>query len=148
MLSTQLLYRRVLKCKYLCSTCSVKKKVKSGYRCTPVDVVSCFCLFTLVDHFCALGYESLSPPRTAAVAAPVWQDRTIASSKLRLLEYSAFLETQKDRETVWAAASLHKLSKDWTLAYVTVLLPLCRINTFLYTSARRIPVTTTQCWNP
>uniref|UniRef100_A0A671YDR0 TEA domain transcription factor 3 n=1 Tax=Sparus aurata TaxID=8175 RepID=A0A671YDR0_SPAAU len=31
--------------------------------------------------------------------APVWQDRTIASAKLRLLEYSAFLETQRDRET-------------------------------------------------
>uniref|UniRef100_A0A3Q4B8C0 TEA domain-containing protein n=1 Tax=Mola mola TaxID=94237 RepID=A0A3Q4B8C0_MOLML len=46
-----------------------------------------------------ISYEPLSPPRPAAVAAPVWQDRTIASSKLRLLEYSAFLETQRDRET-------------------------------------------------
>ncbi|XP_051913215.1 transcriptional enhancer factor TEF-5 isoform X2 [Hippocampus zosterae] len=45
-----------------------------------------------------ISYESLAPPRQAAIAAPVWQDRTIASAKLRLLEYSAFMETQKDRE--------------------------------------------------
>ncbi|XP_019746223.1 transcriptional enhancer factor TEF-5 [Hippocampus comes] len=45
-----------------------------------------------------ISYESLAPPRPAAIAAPVWQDRTIASAKLRLLEYSAFMETQKDRE--------------------------------------------------
>lgn len=46
------------------------------------------------------GYETLPPPRPTAIAAPVWQDRTIASAKLRLLEYSAFMESQKDRETV------------------------------------------------
>ncbi|XP_013885660.1 transcriptional enhancer factor TEF-5 [Austrofundulus limnaeus] len=46
-----------------------------------------------------ISYEALPPPRPAAIAAPVWQDRTIASAKLRLLEYSAFLETQRDRET-------------------------------------------------
>ncbi|XP_038676270.1 transcriptional enhancer factor TEF-5-like isoform X5 [Scyliorhinus canicula] len=37
----------------------------------------------------------LSPPATI----PVWQDRTIASSKLRLLEYSAFVEVQRDPDT-------------------------------------------------
>lgn len=31
---------------------------------------------------------------------PVWQDRTIASSRLRLLEYSAFVEVQRDPDTV------------------------------------------------
>uniref|UniRef100_A0A3Q1BTC0 TEA domain-containing protein n=1 Tax=Amphiprion ocellaris TaxID=80972 RepID=A0A3Q1BTC0_AMPOC len=46
-----------------------------------------------------ISYEALPPPRPAAIAAPVWQDRTIASAKLRLLEYSAFMETQRDRET-------------------------------------------------
>uniref|UniRef100_A0A3B4WLW8 TEA domain transcription factor 3 n=1 Tax=Seriola lalandi dorsalis TaxID=1841481 RepID=A0A3B4WLW8_SERLL len=46
-----------------------------------------------------ISYEPLPPPRPAAIAAPVWQDRTIASAKLRLLEYSAFMETQRDRET-------------------------------------------------
>ncbi|XP_048839520.1 transcriptional enhancer factor TEF-5 isoform X3 [Brienomyrus brachyistius] len=45
-------------------------------------------------------YEPLPtplPPATTAV--PVWQDRTIASSKLRMLEYSAFMEVQRDPET-------------------------------------------------
>ncbi|CAG07362.1 unnamed protein product, partial [Tetraodon nigroviridis] len=51
------------------------------------------------SHPAPISYEPMSPPRPAAVTAPVWQDRTIASSKLRLMEYSAFLETQKDRET-------------------------------------------------
>uniref|UniRef100_A0A673BIX0 TEA domain family member 3 a n=1 Tax=Sphaeramia orbicularis TaxID=375764 RepID=A0A673BIX0_9TELE len=46
-----------------------------------------------------ISYEPLPPPRPAAITAPVWQDRTIASAKLRLLEYSAFMETQRDRET-------------------------------------------------
>uniref|UniRef100_A0A8D2ZXA6 TEA domain family member 3 a n=1 Tax=Scophthalmus maximus TaxID=52904 RepID=A0A8D2ZXA6_SCOMX len=45
------------------------------------------------------GYEPLPPHRPAAIAAPVWQDRTIASAKLRLLEFSAFMENQRDRET-------------------------------------------------
>uniref|UniRef100_A0A4W6EQ82 TEA domain transcription factor 3 n=1 Tax=Lates calcarifer TaxID=8187 RepID=A0A4W6EQ82_LATCA len=51
---------------------------------------------TDLTNYC---YEPLPPPRPAAIAAPVWQDRTIASAKLRLLEYSAFMETQRDRET-------------------------------------------------
>ncbi|XP_018616003.1 transcriptional enhancer factor TEF-5 isoform X2 [Scleropages formosus] len=45
-------------------------------------------------------YEPLPAPLPpAATAVPVWQDRTIASSKLRLLEYSAFMEVQRDPET-------------------------------------------------
>uniref|UniRef100_A0A8C7DF60 TEA domain transcription factor 3 n=2 Tax=Oncorhynchus TaxID=8016 RepID=A0A8C7DF60_ONCKI len=44
-----------------------------------------------------LAYEPLAPPLPpAATAVPVWQDRTIASSKLRMLEYSAFMEVQRD----------------------------------------------------
>ncbi|XP_029947673.1 TEA domain family member 3 b isoform X6 [Salarias fasciatus] len=44
------------------------------------------------------GYETLGPPPAppTATAVPVWQDRTIASSKLRMLEYSAFMEVQRD----------------------------------------------------
>ncbi|XP_021425689.2 transcriptional enhancer factor TEF-5 isoform X6 [Oncorhynchus mykiss] len=43
------------------------------------------------------NYEPLAPPLPpAATAVPVWQDRTIASSKLRMLEYSAFMEVQRD----------------------------------------------------
>ncbi|GAB1300792.1 Transcriptional enhancer factor TEF-5 [Apodemus speciosus] len=48
------------------------------------------------------SYESLAPlPPAAASAAsaPAWQDRTIASSRLRLLEYSAFMEVQRDPDT-------------------------------------------------
>lgn len=50
-----------------------------------------------------LGYESLAPlpPATASASSvPAWQDRTIASSRLRLLEYSAFMEVQRDPDTV------------------------------------------------
>ncbi|KFM03269.1 Transcriptional enhancer factor TEF-5, partial [Aptenodytes forsteri] len=39
------------------------------------------------------------PPSLATSAVPVWQDRTIASAKLRLLEYSAFMEVPRDAET-------------------------------------------------
>ncbi|XP_051561840.1 transcriptional enhancer factor TEF-5-like isoform X7 [Myxocyprinus asiaticus] len=46
------------------------------------------------------SYEPLAPPLPpAATAVPVWQDRTIASSKLRLLEYSAFMEVPQDQES-------------------------------------------------
>uniref|UniRef100_A0A3B3Z6H8 TEA domain-containing protein n=1 Tax=Periophthalmus magnuspinnatus TaxID=409849 RepID=A0A3B3Z6H8_9GOBI len=46
------------------------------------------------------GYEPLAPPAApSATAVPVWQDRTIASSKLRMLEYSAFMEVQRDPDT-------------------------------------------------
>uniref|UniRef100_A0A8C6T343 Transcriptional enhancer factor TEF-5 n=1 Tax=Neogobius melanostomus TaxID=47308 RepID=A0A8C6T343_9GOBI len=45
-------------------------------------------------------YEPLAPPPPpTATAVPVWQDRTIASSKLRMLEYSAFMEVQRDPDT-------------------------------------------------
>ncbi|XP_067360949.1 transcriptional enhancer factor TEF-5-like isoform X1 [Channa argus] len=43
------------------------------------------------------SYEPLAPPPPpTATAVPVWQDRTIASSKLRMLEYSAFMEVQRN----------------------------------------------------
>ncbi|XP_057650324.1 transcriptional enhancer factor TEF-5 [Chionomys nivalis] len=48
------------------------------------------------------SYESLAPLPPAAASsasAPAWQDRTIASSRLRLLEYSAFMEVQRDPDT-------------------------------------------------
>ncbi|XP_056131125.1 transcriptional enhancer factor TEF-5, partial [Lampris incognitus] len=47
----------------------------------------------------AISYEPMPTPRPAAVPTALWQDRTIASDKLRLLEYSAFMEAQKDNET-------------------------------------------------
>ncbi|XP_076870013.1 TEA domain family member 3 b isoform X1 [Brachyhypopomus gauderio] len=46
------------------------------------------------------AYEPLAPPLPpSATAVPVWQDRTIASSKLRMLEYSAFMEVPRDQDT-------------------------------------------------
>ncbi|XP_054906161.1 TEA domain family member 3 b isoform X2 [Poeciliopsis prolifica] len=46
------------------------------------------------------AYEPLAPPPPpTATAVPVWQDRTIASSKLRMLEYSAFMEVQRDPDS-------------------------------------------------
>ncbi|XP_041083556.1 transcriptional enhancer factor TEF-5 isoform X11 [Polyodon spathula] len=46
------------------------------------------------------GYEPMATPLPpAATAVPVWQDRTIASTKLRMLEYSAFMEVQRDPDT-------------------------------------------------
>ncbi|XP_043859322.1 transcriptional enhancer factor TEF-5 [Dromiciops gliroides] len=45
------------------------------------------------------SYEPLAPLPPAASAVPVWQDRTIASARLRLLEYSAFMEVQRDPDT-------------------------------------------------
>lgn len=45
-------------------------------------------------------YEPLAPPPPpVATAVPVWQDRTIASSKLRMLEYSAFMEVPQDQDS-------------------------------------------------
>ncbi|XP_030633304.1 TEA domain family member 3 b [Chanos chanos] len=46
------------------------------------------------------SYEPLAPPLPpSATAVPVWQDRTIASSKLRMLEYSAFMEVPQDSDS-------------------------------------------------
>lgn len=46
------------------------------------------------------SYDPLPAPLPpVATAVPVWQDRTIASSKLRMLEYSAFMEVQRDPDT-------------------------------------------------
>ncbi|XP_013372369.1 PREDICTED: transcriptional enhancer factor TEF-5 isoform X7 [Chinchilla lanigera] len=45
------------------------------------------------------SYEPLAPLPPAAASVPAWQDRTIASSRLRLLEYSAFMEVQRDPDT-------------------------------------------------
>uniref|UniRef100_A0A8C1YVJ3 TEA domain family member 3 a n=2 Tax=Cyprinus carpio TaxID=7962 RepID=A0A8C1YVJ3_CYPCA len=54
----------------------------------------------LFYHVSLTGYEQLPTPHPpSATAVPVWQDRTIASSKLRMLEYSAFMELQRDPDT-------------------------------------------------
>lgn len=77
-------------------------------------------LFHLHISLCVFcpGYESLAPPPPpGATAVPVWQDRTIASSKLRMLEYSAFMEVQRDPDTVSSGSqedlSLTATIKQW-----------------------------------
>lgn len=45
------------------------------------------------------GYESMAG-LSMSPGAPPWQGRSIASSKLRMLEFSAFLEQPQDPETV------------------------------------------------
>lgn len=45
------------------------------------------------------GYESTAG-LTMSPSAPPWQGRSIASSKIRMLEFSAFLEQPQDSETV------------------------------------------------
>uniref|UniRef100_A0A8C1MJP1 TEA domain family member 3 a n=1 Tax=Cyprinus carpio TaxID=7962 RepID=A0A8C1MJP1_CYPCA len=59
-----------------------------------------------IKPFAPSPYSTLQPPlptpissNEVATAVPVWQDRTIASSKLRMLEYSAFMELQRDPDT-------------------------------------------------
>lgn len=53
-----------------------------------------------------LGFESptgLSP----SPSAPAWQGRRVASSKLWMLEFSAFLEQQQDQDTVRYTPDFH-----------------------------------------
>ncbi|XP_056307612.1 transcriptional enhancer factor TEF-3 [Danio aesculapii] len=45
------------------------------------------------------GYES-TPALSVSSSAPPWQGRSIASARLRLLEFSAFLEQPQDPDTV------------------------------------------------
>ncbi|XP_051517348.1 transcriptional enhancer factor TEF-5-like isoform X1 [Myxocyprinus asiaticus] len=55
---------------------------------------------TPLSNVSSTGYEPLPTPfPPTATAVPVWQDRTIASAKLRMLEYSAFMEVQRDPDT-------------------------------------------------
>ena len=46
-----------------------------------------------------VGY-SLDKSATGELTTPVWQGRSIAGPKLRLCEFSAFLEQQTDTESV------------------------------------------------
>ncbi|KAM9757829.1 TEA domain family member 3 b isoform 10-T10 [Menidia menidia] len=55
-----------------------------------------------IKPFVQPAYQSLPGPvqqPIPATAVPVWQDRTIASSKLRMLEYSAFMEVPRDQDS-------------------------------------------------
>ncbi|KAL4622736.1 transcriptional enhancer factor TEF-1-like [Arapaima gigas] len=45
------------------------------------------------------GYEPSVTPAAPAPPAPAWEGRSIGTSKLRLLEFSAFLEQQRDQDS-------------------------------------------------
>uniref|UniRef100_H2LBB1 TEA domain-containing protein n=1 Tax=Oryzias latipes TaxID=8090 RepID=H2LBB1_ORYLA len=53
---------------------------------------------SILPAFAFLGYESTAG-LSMSPGAPPWQGRSIASSKLRMLEFSAFLEQPQDPET-------------------------------------------------
>ena len=50
-------------------------------------------IYTMIS---AMGMSSLSAP--SQPASPAWQGRSIATQKLRLVEFSAFVEQQRDPE--------------------------------------------------
>jgi len=54
--------------------------------------------FCCINPVC-LGFES-PPGLSPSPSAPAWQGRRVASSKLWMLEFSAFLEQQQDQDTV------------------------------------------------
>uniref|UniRef100_A0A3P9LDU2 TEA domain-containing protein n=1 Tax=Oryzias latipes TaxID=8090 RepID=A0A3P9LDU2_ORYLA len=55
-------------------------------------------IVSILPAFAFLGYESTAG-LSMSPGAPPWQGRSIASSKLRMLEFSAFLEQPQDPET-------------------------------------------------
>lgn len=64
-----------------------------------------FLNYCYINPVC-LGFESptaLSP----SPSAPAWQGRRVASSKLWMLEFSAFLEQQQDQDTVRNTPCFH-----------------------------------------
>lgn len=67
--------------------------------------IAVFYIVALKPHIYALtalssaGYESTAG-LSMSPGAPPWQGRSIASSKLRMLEFSAFLEQPQDPEAV------------------------------------------------
>ena len=60
------------------------------------------CVCSIKPPYGAPGYSMDKPAPTVPteVAPPAWQGRSIAGSKLRLVEFSAFLEQQRDPESV------------------------------------------------
>lgn len=68
--------------------------------------------FCYINPVC-LGFESptgLSP----SSSSPAWQGRRVASSKLWMLEFSAFLEQQQDQDTVRYTPDFHPSINFWS----------------------------------
>ena len=50
------------------------------------------------------GYEATANLAPPVSSGPAWQGRSIGTSKLRLVEFSAFLEQPRDADTVSGTA--------------------------------------------
>ena len=62
-----------------------------------------FCFHSVKPPFGPGGYNLDSKPPSSMnneVVSPAWQGRSIAGPKVRLVEFSAFLEQQRDPESV------------------------------------------------
>uniref|UniRef100_A0A8B9KSI2 Transcriptional enhancer factor TEF-1-like n=1 Tax=Astyanax mexicanus TaxID=7994 RepID=A0A8B9KSI2_ASTMX len=74
-------------------------------------ITLCICLFLSVKPFAQQAYpiqtalsgtfrvECFEPPSVPAATPPAWQGRSIGTTKLRLVEFSSFLEQQRDPES-------------------------------------------------
>lgn len=69
-----------------------------------------------------LGFEPTSAP---APSVPAWQGRSIGTTKLRLVEFSAFLEQQRDPDSVSMAGSCVWNSPYNCFSYHAPLFSLC-----------------------
>lgn len=65
--------------------------------------------------------------------APPWQGRSIASSKLRMLEFSAFLEQPQDPETVSWQDVVSRVQKGFNTPHEAIYLFLIITTKFLHT---------------
>lgn len=64
--------------------------------------VSYFNVYSVKPPFGAPAYIDSKPPNSMSneMVAPAWQGRSIAGPKVRLVEFSAFLEQQRDPDSV------------------------------------------------
>uniref|UniRef100_A0A3B4FJI0 Transcriptional enhancer factor TEF-3-like n=1 Tax=Pundamilia nyererei TaxID=303518 RepID=A0A3B4FJI0_9CICH len=77
------------------------KGVMRPRRCIMSLPLSCLSLLSSIKPFSQQSYamQASGPGLSMSPGAPPWQGRSIASSKLRMLEFSAFLEQPQDPET-------------------------------------------------
>uniref|UniRef100_A0A3Q2WTC1 TEA domain transcription factor 4 n=1 Tax=Haplochromis burtoni TaxID=8153 RepID=A0A3Q2WTC1_HAPBU len=77
-------------------------------RCIMSLPLSCLSLLSSIKPFSQQSYamQASGPGLSMSPGAPPWQGRSIASSKLRMLEFSAFLEQPQDPETADLSVNL------------------------------------------
>lgn len=70
---------------------------------------------SLSPHMSLPTGTSLSPPG----GSDAWEGRSIAGPKLRLCDFTAFLEQQRDSETVSPSACYYDMPQDFQLGAVS-----------------------------